>query len=119
MAISAAGYIVCPLNSRWSANEVQHAIQLTQSSILVSDSTFTAIQSAALEVNPSLKLLTIIEEDALDTSNSCEETNGSSNAASAKGRPERILQPEPLEGLVQRHAGMLHARFLVLPRNNC
>jgi acyl-CoA synthetase (AMP-forming)/AMP-acid ligase II len=57
MAIAAAGCIVCPLNARWSEQEVQHALKLTSASILIADPSFSSIVAAALSANANLLVL--------------------------------------------------------------
>jgi acyl-CoA synthetase (AMP-forming)/AMP-acid ligase II len=116
MAISAAGCIACPLNSRWSEREVQHAITLTNSRLLLCDPPFQSIRAAALAVNPNLPVLTITDDSScLSGCGAADfQATGSSTRALERDRDSPNLAAnsptveETIEQLLQKHAGATH-----------
>jgi acyl-CoA synthetase (AMP-forming)/AMP-acid ligase II len=126
MAISAAGCILCPLNLRWSDREVQHAIKLTNPSILICDPSYESIQAAALATNPKIQILSITDDSPCF--NSCPARDF--QAPDCTGCPSAHVNRDPtalaldfprigktVEELLQEHAGMfkqLHRHSAVL-----
>lgn len=116
MAIAAAGCIVCPLNSRWSAREVQHALKLTGASILVSDPSFQSMQSAGLAANPNLQVLSITyvcsgydgtsAESARQSTSVVNIATGANSNGSLHSVPQSPQGARTLEDLMQQHSGM-------------
>lgn len=91
LAIAAAGCIACPLNTRWSDRDVQHAIQLTSPVLLFVEPGLEAVAKSCLAVNPEIRIVPIM-------------THGGQQYASFKDVPQRALLSTTSQ-LIAKHRG--------------